>query len=136
MDTYGVTADVIATGVDLEFLTFSPERDAPSPATDIVFTAAMDSFANIDGLQWFMDDVWPRIVASDPAAKVCIVGRNPEPKLVRKAKERGLPFTFTGFVDDVRPVSVRSGPSLPVETATLTMVSTTNGSGHHETRDP
>ncbi len=29
-------------------------------------------------------------------------------------------------------VSVRSGPSFPVETKTLTMVSTTNGSGHHE----
>ena len=40
-----------------------------------------------------------------------------------------------GYTKAIRPpkqVSVRSGPSFPVETATLTMVSTTNGSGHHE----
>ena len=33
-------------------------------------------------------------------------------------------------------LSVRSGPSLPVEAGSLTMVSTTNGSGRHEARGP
>ena len=101
-ETYGVPSEVIATGVDLEYLNFVPEK-ASGAATEIVFTAAMDSFANIDGVQWFMDEVWPRIAAANPAARVTIAGRNPEPKLVRQAKELRLPWTFTGFVDDVRP---------------------------------
>jgi hypothetical protein len=33
-------------------------------------------------------------------------------------------------------VTVRSGPSFPVESGSPTMVSTTNGSGHHEAREP
>ena len=33
-------------------------------------------------------------------------------------------------------VTVRSGPSFPVESGSPTMVSTTNGSGHHEAWEP
>jgi hypothetical protein len=52
----------------------------------------------------------------------------------RKAKTFGMPKENACFGVECRiDVSVRSGPSFPVETATLTMVSTTNGSGHHET---
>jgi glycosyltransferase involved in cell wall biosynthesis len=100
-ESYGVAADVIATGVDLEFLHYAPEKEAG--AATIVFTAAMDSFANIDGVQWFMDEVWPLIAARNPAVRFVVAGKNPDAKLVRQAKERALPFTFTGFVDDVRP---------------------------------
>jgi glycosyltransferase involved in cell wall biosynthesis len=63
----------------------------------------MDSAANIDGMQWFMDAVWPLLAADMPAARVTVVGRNPNAKLMQAAKERGLPWSFTGFVEDVRP---------------------------------
>jgi hypothetical protein len=42
----------------------------------------------------------------------------------------------SGTIFEATKVSVRSRPFFPVETATPTMVSTTNGSGHHETREP
>ena len=99
---YGVAAKTIATGVDLDFLRF----ESPPPNNDdatIVFTASMDSFANIDGVQWFMDAVWPLVAAEEPRARVAIVGRNPDAKLVRSAREQGLPWHFTGSVEDVRP---------------------------------
>ena len=100
---YGVDPAVIPTGVDLDYFAYQPPDPSPEVAPIIVFTASMDSAANIDGMQWFMDAVWPFVVAAVPSARVTVVGRNPNAKLVQAAKERGLPWHFTGFVDDVRP---------------------------------
>ncbi|MFP4080346.1 MAG: glycosyltransferase [Ectothiorhodospira sp.] len=88
----------IPTGVDLEFFACRP----PGDDDHIVFTGAMDWQANIDGIGFFMDEIWPRVVARRPRAHVTIVGRNPAPALVDRARRRELPFTFTGFVDDIR----------------------------------
>ena len=55
-----------------------------------------------------MDEVWPRVAAARPAARALIVGRNPPAALPAEAARRGLPWRFTGFVDDIRP-HVRAG---------------------------
>ena len=41
----------------------------------------------------------------------------------------------SSVVEVARKVSVRSGPSFSFESAGLTIVSTTNGSGHYEGRE-
>ena len=66
-------------------------------------TGVMDSPANIDGVMFFMDEIWPRITAVRPAAEAVIVGRSPAPTLREAARARRLNWTFTGFVDDIRP---------------------------------
>src|SRR5262249_17978453 len=38
-----------------------------------------------------------------PGAKMCIVGRDPPQSLIRKARQAGVDWQFTGYVDDVRP---------------------------------
>nr|WP_242477197.1 glycosyltransferase [Halochromatium glycolicum] len=91
--------ETIPTGVDLDFFQAQP----PGEDDHIVFTGAMDWQANIDGIDFFMDAIWPHVVAQRPQAHVTIVGRNPNPALVERAKRRQLPFRFTGFVDDIRP---------------------------------
>ena len=90
---------VIPTGVDLEFFRFS------EPALDrkVVFLGSMDWMANQDGIRWFMDEVWSHIQAKVTDASMTVVGRSPPVDLVREARRRGLAWTFTGFVDDVRP---------------------------------
>ncbi|MDZ7803474.1 glycosyltransferase [Thiohalophilus sp.] len=88
----------IPTGVDLDFFAYAP----PGDADHIVFTGAMDWQANIDGIEFFMDAIWPQVVARRPDARVTLVGRNPNPALMERARRRKLPFTFTGFVDDIR----------------------------------
>jgi glycosyltransferase involved in cell wall biosynthesis len=50
-----------------------------------------------------MDEVWPRIVAAMPDAAMTVVGRKPPADLVERARSRGLRWTFTGRVDDIRP---------------------------------
>jgi glycosyltransferase involved in cell wall biosynthesis len=97
---YGVDGvKVIATSVDLATLTFGEMGSEPA----IVFTGSMDSLSNVDGVTYFMNEVWPIIAAARPDAKVVVVGRNPPGNLVEAARRRGLPWHFTNFVDDVRP---------------------------------
>ncbi|MCB1766190.1 MAG: glycosyltransferase [Candidatus Competibacteraceae bacterium] len=91
--------EVIGTGVDLEFFTYTP----PGDQERVVFTGAMDWLANIDGIEFFMQEVWPQVAEQRPRASMTIVGRNPSPALIERAKSRGLPWQFTGFVDDIRP---------------------------------
>jgi glycosyltransferase involved in cell wall biosynthesis len=101
--------EVIDTGVDLEFYAMSPAIADPAPgAGTIVFTGAMDWRANIDGIEYLMDEVWPLVIRARPQANMIVVGRNPPAELVAKAKERGLAWEFTGFVDDIRPYVAKS----------------------------
>ncbi|HKU15949.1 MAG TPA: glycosyltransferase [Steroidobacteraceae bacterium] len=90
---------VIPTGVDLDFFSFrAPERDR-----DVVFCGSMDWLANQEAMSYFMDEVWQRIVAAVPDARMTVVGRAPPRNLTAEAARRGLAWTFSGFVDDVRP---------------------------------
>jgi glycosyltransferase involved in cell wall biosynthesis len=98
---YGVLASVIPTGVDLDYFSF---RAVPDDVRAVfAFTASMDSLANIDGVRWFMDKVWPLIVAALPDAEMRVIGRRPDAGLVAEAARRRLNWIFTGTVDDVRP---------------------------------
>jgi glycosyltransferase involved in cell wall biosynthesis len=59
--------------------------------------------ANVEGIHFLLDEVWPALVAARPAIKAVIIGRNPPASLSDKIRERGLNVTLTGFVDDIRP---------------------------------
>ena len=102
-ERYGIDSTAtIPTGVDLDFFAWQapPPVDAAHPPT-VVFTGTMDWAANIDGIQFFLSEVWPLIQAVQPGAQFVIVGRNPPAALVEQSRAlRGV--TFTGFVDDVR----------------------------------
>ena len=86
----------IPTGVDLDYFTWSP----PAMSKRIVFTGSMDWPANRDGIEYFMQQVWPQVVARVPDAAVRVIGRSPPAGLVARAPRN---WEFTGFVDDVRP---------------------------------
>lgn len=91
-------AMAIPTGVDADYFFYRPPAVDPPP--QFVFTGSMDWKANEDGVRWLIDEVWPKIAAKRPDASFLVIGRNPPPALVERA--RGLNWRFTGFVDDVR----------------------------------
>ncbi len=91
--------EVISTGVDLDYFSYRPPNGEPR----VVFTGSMDWLANIDGIRYFMPEVWPLIERAAPNASMTVVGRNPPQSLIDQAQEKGFSWDFTGFVDDVRP---------------------------------
>jgi glycosyltransferase involved in cell wall biosynthesis len=90
----------IETGVDLEFHAYQAPRAEGNVA---VFAGAMDSRSNIDGIEFLLRAVWPRVHAVRPQARMLIAGRNPPPALVAEAAASGMNWHFTGSVDDIRP---------------------------------
>ena len=101
---YGVSrAHAIPTGVDLDFFAWNPPpavTEATPPT--VVFTGSMNWIANIDGVRFFLEQIWPHVIETVPAARFVVVGRDPPPALVAQARNHRN-VQFTGFVDDVRP---------------------------------
>ena len=89
-------------GVDTDY--FSPERLFATPYPDdadvIVFTGAMDYWANVDAVKWFAEDVFPHISKNHPTVKFYIVGSRPSKDVLALANDT---IVVTGAVDDVRP---------------------------------
>jgi sugar transferase (PEP-CTERM/EpsH1 system associated) len=96
---------VIPNGVDYKY--FSPQASgleplALNPKTPVLlFTGAMDYYANVDGVTWFSDTVFPGVKKEFQAAKFYIVGSNPPPRV--KSLDNGSGIRVTGFVEDIRP---------------------------------
>jgi len=94
---------VVPNGVNTEY--FNPSIDFPSPFASkcraIVFTGAMDYQANIDGVRWFVETIFPEIRAQIPDVSFWIVGSNPTPQVTALESNEGV--VVTGRVSDVRP---------------------------------
>ncbi len=95
-------AEAIPTGVDLQFFAWQSPPAQVQQVPTVVFTGSMDWAANIDGVQWFLQQVWPLVLAQRPEARFVVVGRNPPSSLQALARQTRQ-VEFTGFVDDVRP---------------------------------
>lgn len=94
-------AITVPNGVDLE-------GNRPGEGDDdgsLVFVGQMGWFPNRDGVEWFLADVLPRILARRPRLRFTIVG---------KAQGLQVPagvvgnVEVTGFVDDLRPLVQRA----------------------------
>jgi sugar transferase (PEP-CTERM/EpsH1 system associated) len=90
-------------GVDADY--FSPHHAFPNPYPEntqvLVFTGAMDYWANIDAADWFARTVFPAIRARMPQLQFYIVGARPAPQVAALAELPGI--SVTGSVPDVRP---------------------------------
>jgi sugar transferase (PEP-CTERM/EpsH1 system associated) len=94
---------VVTNGVDTEY--FSPQRNYPNPYREdeavLVFTGAMDYWANVDAVTWFAREVFPRVRADFPRACFYIVGARPAQEVLELARLPGV--RVTGTVSDTRP---------------------------------
>lgn len=98
------SVEAIDTGVDLDFFAANrPDANPPPDGGTLVFTATMSWAANVDGIHFLLDEVWPLLLQARPNIRAVIIGRNPPSSLSDKIKQRGLNVTLTGFVDDIRP---------------------------------
>jgi sugar transferase (PEP-CTERM/EpsH1 system associated) len=90
-------------GVDLDYFSASREYPCPYPSgiEPVVFTGAMDYWANVEAVEWFAREVFPAIQARRPTAWFYVVGARPRPEVQRLGALAGV--RVTGTVDDVRP---------------------------------
>ena len=94
----------IPTGIDMKRYDCRIDpREVEPDAGHLVFTASMNSWANIDAVTWLMDEIWPRLQAKRKQIRLTVVGRAPPAEMVEKAKAKGLNWDFTGFVPSVEP---------------------------------
>lgn len=93
----------INNGVDTEY--FSPQHDLPNPYSDscpvLVFTGAMDYWANVDAVRWFTETVFTQIRKRIENVEFYIVGSRPSKEVLALTKYPGV--TVTGAVADIRP---------------------------------
>lgn len=99
----GARTFYVENGVDTEY--FDPRGDYPQQYGEnrrvIVFTGAMDYWANADAVIWFANEVFPRIRQQVADAEFYIVGANPLPTVLDLNRIPGV--CVTGSVADVRP---------------------------------
>jgi sugar transferase (PEP-CTERM/EpsH1 system associated) len=67
----------------------------------LIFTGVMDYEPNVDAVLWFVQHVWPLVIAKWPKAEFYVAGMNPNSKIQALEKMNGI--TVTGFVDDILP---------------------------------
>jgi len=77
----GSRITVVPTGVDLE--QYKPDFSYSPPSPLVLFVGAMDWEPNVDGMEYFCREIWPAVVAENPAARLRIVGRNPGERVQR-----------------------------------------------------
>ena len=103
-----VEVAAVSNGVDTDY--FNPDASRPSPFAarerSIVFTGAMDYWANVDAVSWFNAEILPLVVREEPSARFYIVGSKPTDAVIRLA---GPHTTVTGSVPDVRPYLEHAG---------------------------
>lgn len=90
-------------GVDSDY--FSPGREYlnPYPQAEqaLVFTGAMDYWANVEAVCWFAEQVFPSLQAIHRDLRFYIVGSRPTKQVQALSEQPGV--VVTGAVPDVRP---------------------------------
>jgi glycosyltransferase involved in cell wall biosynthesis len=98
--------------------TLVPSTVCRSPQRKVLFVGHLDYAPNVQGLEWFLDEVWPLIRERVPEATLDIVGKDPGPSMQRVNGKRGV--TVHGFVKDLTDL---------YRTAALSIVPLRAGSG-------
>jgi len=97
IDTDGI--EVVENGIDFYFFTANQRQQNRHPV--LLFTGAMDYYANVDAVRWFCKDILPLIRSEFPTVELKIVGMHPVRAIRKLAK---LPSVeVTGYVKDIRP---------------------------------
>lgn len=93
------TLTALPNGVDRDL--FHPGTEPPEPNT-LIFTGAMDYFANIETVQYFVREILPKVRAAMPDVIFYIVGSRPTEEVVQLGRDDPK-IIVTGFVESVLP---------------------------------
>jgi polysaccharide biosynthesis protein PslH len=90
----------IPNGVDTSF--FEDDSDATVKPASLIFVGGFTWFPNLDGIEFFCEEILPRIAEKIPDVSLTVIGQNPD-----NAKTRAIAANprvkVAGRVDDIRP---------------------------------
>ena len=94
---------MVQNGVATDYFDPKHRFDNPFPADilPVVFTGMMNYWANVDGISWFVNEVWPKVRSQEPKAELWIVGASPTQEVLGLESIEGV--RVTGRVADIRP---------------------------------
>jgi sugar transferase (PEP-CTERM/EpsH1 system associated) len=87
---------VVGNGVDMQY--FAPQPDPDNH--NLVFVGVLDYKPNYEGVEWFIENVLPKLRQRIPDATLHVVGRNPTERVKRLSLKEGV--EVVGSVPDVR----------------------------------
>ncbi|MCG3121017.1 MAG: hypothetical protein ALAOOOJD_03951 [bacterium] len=96
---------VIPNGVDADF--FKPSCTSLVP-NSLVWVGGMASPYNLDAVDYFLDEIFPKLYSAQTQIKVTFVGNAPTAKLQRQKIRYPDNIEIAGYVDDVRPYIKRA----------------------------
>lgn len=94
----------ISNGIDIE--QFQPAAEPYDPHR-LVFTGAMDYFANVETMLYFVREILPLIQRVIPDVTLHVVGSKPTAEIRRLAQSHAN-IVVTGFVEDIQPYVLQS----------------------------
>ena len=100
---HGGRIEVVPNGVDLAY--FHP-IEGPVDRSTIVLSGKMSYHANVTAALYFVREVFPRVRARHPEARLRIVGSAPPTELLNLARTPAI--EVTGYLADIRP-AIASG---------------------------
>jgi len=98
-DVPSASTAVIPNAADVEHYQPRPS-DPPADGRTVLFFGLLSTVPNVDGIRFFVREIWPRIAARRPQARCRIIGARPHPSVLELA---GPGVEVVGFVDDLRP---------------------------------
>lgn len=91
--------DVIPNGVDVDY--FSPRNQSAENESSAVFWGRLDFEPNVQALEWFCRNIWPRLLPLNPHIILTIMGARPTDRVLRLGSTPGV--RILPDVDDLRP---------------------------------
>lgn len=76
------------------FEDFSLRKTPFDKTKNLLFVGGFSHKPNVDGIEWFLSQIWPEVKNALPDVKIIIVGSSPPEHLIRRADKQ---ITFTGF---------------------------------------
>lgn len=103
----GIQGYVIPNGVDTKYFAFD-SREEKSQSRAILFTGSLQYPPNVDGLAWFLDEIWPLLRQRVPGIEFIVGGAGASAELQVRLNNSPQ-VRFVGEVPDMRPVARQAG---------------------------
>src|SRR5208337_5064993 len=87
----GLPADsvwLVPHGVDTQ--EFHPREREPQETGPVIFSGMLDTPTNVEAVRLLLREIWPRVIAQLPWARLRVVGRNPSPSVRRMVRRAGV----------------------------------------------